>query len=177
MRFRLEDISKEGQEAVFVEKEDWLDERLAHETYRFFYFAAPIKLQIQLRRSGRIVIVKTRVEITVKWFCARCLDPFIQTMNAEFTTTLKPKPDLPLAHELELTPEDLETEFYEGEEIDLTNLLQDQVLLTLPPKAICKEDCRGLCPKCGRNLNKEACQCLEQDIDPRLAALKAFRAN
>lgn len=177
MKFRLEDISKEGQEVVFVEKEDWLDDRLSQETYRFFYFTGPIKLHLHLRRSGRMVILKSYLEMTVKWFCARCLEPFIRTWNSEFVTILKPKPAYPLAQELELTPEDLETEFYEGEEIDLTNLLKDQVLLTLPPKALCKEDCQGLCPKCGKNLNQQKCQCSEENIDPKLALWKAFRAN
>lgn len=177
MKFRLEDISQEGQEAVFNENEEWLEDRLAHETFRFFYFVAPIKLHLHLRRSGRIVILMSKLEFTVKWVCARCLDSFVRNMKAEFTTTLRPKPDRPLAPEMELTREDLETEFYEGEEIDLTNLLQDQVLLTLPPKVLCKEDCRGLCPKCGKNLNREVCQCADKDLDPRWAALKSFRAH
>lgn len=177
MKFRLEDISPEGQEAIFSENEEWLEDRLAHETFRFFYFVGPIKLFLNLRRSGRIVILRSQLEMTVKWVCARCLDSFMRTMKAEFTTTLRPKPDRPLAQEVELTREDLETEFYEGEEIDLTNLLQDQVLLTLPPKVLCKEDCRGLCPKCGKNLNREVCQCAEEDLDPRWAALKSFRVH
>jgi len=177
LKFRLEDISTEGQETIINESAEWLEDRLAHETFRFFYFVTPIKLHLHLRRSGRIVILTSALEFTVKWVCARCLDSFVSPMKAEYTTTLRPKPDRPLAQEVELTREDLETEFYEGEEIDLTNLLQDQVLLTIPPKVLCKEDCRGLCPKCGKNLNREVCQCAEKDLDPRWAALKSFRAH
>ncbi len=177
MKFRLEDIGPEGQKALYWESEEWLEERLAHESFRFFCFVAPIGLHVHLRRSGRIVILSSRLEMTVKWTCARCLDSFERKMTAEYTTTLRPKPDRAAAQEVELTREDLDTEFYEGEEIDLTNLLQDQVLLTLPPKVLCKEDCRGLCPKCGKNLNREVCQCAEKDLDPRWAALKSFRVH
>jgi uncharacterized protein len=93
--------------------------------------------------------------------------------------SLRPRPDPRLAppEEIELSREDLETDFYDGEEVDLSPLIQDQVLLTLPPKVICREDCRGLCQRCGRNLNREACQCVGAEVDPQLAPLKHFRVH
>jgi len=98
-------------------------------------------------------------------------------LTSEFTIRLKPKPDSPLMQEVELNREDLETEFYEGEEVDVAPLVQDQILLTLPAKAICDEECRGLCPKCGHNQNRGTCQCLVEVIDPRFEPLRNFRVH
>jgi uncharacterized protein len=143
------------------------------------HFAGPIQVQMLLSRSGRIILVKSRVEARVKCTCARCLDPFALTLSSEIQVSLKPRPDpnLAPAEEMVLSREDLATDCYEGEEVDLSPLVQDQVLLTLPPKVICREDCRGLCQQCGKNLNRETCQCPREEIDPRLAPLKSFRVH
>jgi len=103
------------------------------------------------------------------------LDTFSSPLDSEYKASLKPKPKIPSEEEKESKGDDLETEFYEGEEIDLTPLIQDQILLALPPKAVCREDCRGLCQRCGQNLNRGTCQCADQKMDPRLEPLKNFR--
>jgi uncharacterized protein len=113
----------------------------------------------------------------VELVCARCLEPFPLGLNSEFNTVLKPSPDFPLAEERELKREDLESDFYEGEEVNLTSFVQDQVLLTLPQKAVCREECAGLCPRCGKNLNREVCQCPTALIDPRFQALKNLKVQ
>lgn len=178
MKIRLEDIGAEGKEETFIQDNNWLDERLAGEVNRRFHFIEPIKIRVTLSRSGRNVILKSRIETRVEWLCDRCLEPFSRGLRSEFITSLKPKLKLTGKDEdWELKREDLETEFYEGEEFDLTPLIQDQVILTLPPKAICNEGCRGLCPRCGKNLNRDLCQCPEKVIDPRLEPLKGFRVR
>ncbi len=177
MKFRLEDIPEEGLEANFSEAEDWLDERLRAEEKRLFRIVGPILVHLRLSRAGRMIHVKSRLETRVEWVCARCLEPFSRPLNSEFSVVLKPKPDFSPEEERELNREDLESDFYEGEEINLTPFVQDQVLLTLPPKAVCREDCRGLCQRCGKNLNRETCQCATAEVDPRLASLKHFRLH
>jgi len=177
MKFRLEDIPEEGLEADFSEAEDWLDERLRPEEKRLFHIIGPIRVHLKLSRSGSMVHVKSRQETKVKLLCARCLEPFSVGLNSEFAITLKPRPNFPPAEERELSREDLESDFYEGEEINLTPFVQDQVLLTLPQKALCREDCRGLCPHCGKNLNREDCQCPTAVMDSRFQALKNFKVQ
>jgi len=177
LRFRVEDIEGEGREQALSRQEDWLEERLAGETRRPFRFAGPIQIRLHLARTGRTILMRSRVEARVEWICARCLTSFSRTLTSEFKTSLKPKPDFLLPEEIELKREDLETEFYEGEEIDVAPLVQDQILLTLPAKAICREECRGLCPKCGQNLNWGTCQCSGKVIDPRFESLKNFRVH
>ena len=77
--------------------------------------------------------------------------------------------------EHEIRSGDFDTALYENDEIDLGQLMQEQIFLTLPMKPLCAEGCRGLCPSCGTNLNKAACDCQTRWEDPRLAALEALK--
>ncbi len=180
MVIRVEDIPVQGRQESFLEDEGPLNERLGGETTDSgLHFPGPVQVWADLSRSGRVILVKSRIEARVKCICARCLDPFILALTSEIQASLKPKPDPHLAssEEIELSREDLQTDFYEGEEVDLSPLVQDQVLLTLPPKVVCREECRGLCQHCGKNLNRETCKCTGAEVDPRLASLKDFRVH
>jgi uncharacterized protein len=177
LKFRIEDIPPEGRKEAYAESETWLEGRLGGEAERNFRFGGLIQIRVNLSRSGQVVLIHSRCEAPVELVCARCLERFPRTLTSEYSTSLKPEPDFSLVEQLELSREDLQTEFYEGEEIDITPLMQDQVLLSLPSKALCREDCRGLCPHCGTNLNRHLCQCREQLLDPRFAALKNFRVH
>jgi uncharacterized protein len=175
---RVEDIPLQGKQESFLEEEGPFNDRLGGETTNSgLLFSGPIQVRLDLSRTGKILLVKSRVEAPLRCTCARCLDPFALNLSSEFKMSLRPRPDPRLApsEEIELSREDLETDFYDGEEVDLSPMIQDQVLLTLPPKVICREDCRGLCQRCGKNLNRETCQCGGAEVDPRLAALKHFR--
>jgi uncharacterized protein len=176
LKFRVEEIPVEGREESFLEDEASLNDRAGGESSPAgLHFTDPIRVRVVLSRSGSLVLVKSRIEAPAKCLCARCLEPLSLTLTSQYQTSLKPKPAFPLPEEVELTREDLETDFYEGEEIDLTPLVQDQVLLAIPPKVVCREECRGLCQVCGKNLNREACQCSGRTVDPRLEALRNFR--
>jgi len=177
---RVEDIPPQGKQESFQEEAGPLNERLGGDPSNSgLYFSDPVQVRVNLSRSGKVILVKSGIEARVKCNCARCLDPFTLTLSSEIWFSLNPKPDPNLAYpeEVELTREDVQTDYYEGEEVDLSPLIQDQALLTLPFKVICREDCRGLCPRCGKNLNLESCQCLGSEIDPRLAPLKNFRVH
>lgn len=180
MIIRVEDIPAQGKQESFLEEEGPLNDRLGGETTNSgLHFSQPIQVRLDLSRTGRILLVKSRVEARVRCTCARCLDSFALSLSSEIQMSLKPRPDPRLApsEEVELRREDLETDYYEGEEVDVSPLIQDQVLLTLPPKVVCREDCRGLCQRCGKNLNRETCQCTGAEVDPRFSPLKHFRVH
>jgi len=76
--------------------------------------------------------------------------------------------------ELELEKEELDTHYYEGEELDLNEILQEEIVLNIPMRAVCKEDCKGLCERCGGNRNLGECKC-ENQRNTRLGdLLKSF---
>ncbi len=109
--------------------------------------------------------------------CARCLDPVPQEVNREFELLYRPLGADAGRDELSVTDAEAEIGYYQGEGILLEDVLREQVLLALPLKVTCREDCKGLCPHCGRNLNQEQCSCEVPTEDPRWSALKEVRAR
>jgi uncharacterized protein len=79
--------------------------------------------------------------------------------------------------ELSVTDAEAEIGYYQGDGLLLEDVLREQVLLALPLKVTCREDCKGLCPECGKNLNQEQCSCSREVEDPRWAALKDVRSR
>jgi len=109
--------------------------------------------------------------------CARCLDPVPQEITREFELLYRPLGADAGRDELSVTDAEAEIGYYQGEGILLEDVLREQVLLALPLKITCREDCKGLCPHCGKNLNQEACSCNVPREDPRWAALKEVRTR
>ena len=115
--------------------------------------------------------VNTQVEAA----CARCLEPIVQNVAKKFDLLYRPQGIDAGKEEMSVTTAEAEVGYYQGEGLLLEDVLREQVLLALPLKAICREDCRGLCPHCGRNLNQEQCNCAEPADDPRWSALRDLR--
>lgn len=114
----------------------------------------------------------TRVELK----CARCLEPVPLALANKFDLLYRPlKIQAKSADEVEITEADTEISFYQGEGLALEDLLKEQALLAVPAKALCREDCKGLCPQCGQNLNTGSCSCAEQRTDPRWEALAGLK--
>ena len=109
--------------------------------------------------------------------CARCLDPVIQDVKRDFELLYRPLGTDAGKDELSVTDAEAEIGYYQGGGLLLEDVLREQVLLALPLKVTCKEDCKGLCPQCGRNLNQEQCSCSTAVEDPRWAALKDVRSR
>jgi uncharacterized protein len=127
------------------------------------------KDKTKFRLVGRVT---TRLEMP----CSRCLEPFTVDVDASFDLRYLPHAELQhSAGEHEVKADDVDSAFYENDEIDLGQLMEEQFLLSLPMKPLCSDDCKGLCATCGTNLNKGACNCTTQWEDPRLAALKALK--
>jgi uncharacterized protein len=113
----------------------------------------------------------TRVELA----CARCLEPVSCDVAKTFDLLYRPQGSDAGREELSVTAAEAEVSYYQGNGLLLEDVLREQILLALPLRAICKEECKGLCPHCGKNLNLEQCSCAEPLEDPRWAALKDIR--
>jgi len=111
----------------------------------------------------------------VEMLCARCLEPIACDVDKKFDLLYRPQGSDGGKEELSVTAAEADIGYYRGEGLLLEDVLREQVLLALPLKAICREDCKGLCPHCGRNLNSEECNCAEPMEDPRWSALKDIR--
>ena len=103
--------------------------------------------------------------------CARCLEPVPEPLQGEFDLIFRPGGVDSQGGERAITKDETEIGYYEEGGLLLEDAVREQVLLTLPGRSLCREDCKGLCPHCGINRNITACECVEKPIDPRLAVL------
>src|ERR671919_630513 len=101
----------------------------------------------------------------------------IRQPHTRYDRTFAPSEVHMADEESEVREEDLETSFYRNEQIDLNELLREQFYLALPMKPLCRDECKGLCPQCGTNLNTGTCDCGPGWEDPRLAALKQLKSR
>jgi uncharacterized protein len=109
--------------------------------------------------------------------CARCLEPVVEPVKRSFDLLYRPQGVDAGREEVSVTAAEAEVSYYQGEGLLLEDALREQVLLAAPLKVICREDCKGLCPQCGKNLNAEQCSCEEQSTDERWTALKDLRSK
>ena len=114
--------------------------------------------------------LQTRMEVP----CARCLEPVVETVDTRFDLLFRPIGVDGDGVDRSITASETEIGYYEGDGLLLEDVLREQVLLALPAKVLCREDCKGLCAECGRNRNVEACDCATTSADPRWAALQAI---
>lgn len=119
---------------------------------------------LRFSRTSRGILVQGTLETQVPAQCARCLDdvPIRLTIPLE---------------EMFVYPAEPDAEFNVPETgiLDLAPLLREEIILQIPIGTLCRPDCAGLCPTCGKNLNLGPCNCAHDDVDPRLAALRALK--
>jgi uncharacterized protein len=142
-----------------------------------YRIAEPVRLHLDIDKAGDRFRITGRVRTVLELSCGRCLDPFALPVDATFDLMYHPQSANVGEGELEVEEDDLSTAFYEKDRIDLEQLMREQFQLSLPMKPLCRADCRGLCPVCGTNLNRETCSCTHQWEDPRLAGLRALKKD
>lgn len=110
--------------------------------------------------------------------CDRCADLFTVRMEQEFLSVLVPRDQgAGGTGVVELHQEDLEVGFYDGTGVDVAEIIRDQVAMAMPVKLLCREDCRGICPRCGVNRNTEPCGCPDAAAPGPFEALKTLLAK
>jgi len=135
----------------------------------------PVHVNLEIHKDKdrfRLVgTAKTELELQ----CGRCLEPFRLPFDGAIDVRYLPASELSTDEEREVEEADLDTSYYRDDQIDLNELLREQFYLALPMKPLCRDDCAGLCPQCGTNLNTGTCECTSQWEDPRLAPLKGLK--
>ena len=103
--------------------------------------------------------------------CARCVEPVAVPLAGDFDLIFRPEAADSDAGERAITADETEIGYYEESGLLLEDVVREQVLLSLPSRTLCTADCKGLCPRCGQNLNQAKCSCDEAPADPRWNAL------
>ena len=136
---------------------------------------------IRENRGAREVVEDIRLvgsfstEVEVK--CARCLEPVHNKLAETFDLLYRPIGVDANGAEHAISTSETEIGYYNGDGLVLEDVLREQVLLSLPEKTLCRADCKGLCPGCGRNLNTEQCSCESTEVDTRWSALSDLRSK
>lgn len=124
---------------------------------------APVELRLHLESVNAGIVLTGAAEAPWAGECRRCLRPVAGRVAA------------PLLEVFEEHPTEGETQPLQGVEIDIMPVARDTVLLELPPAPLCREECAGLCQRCGADLNEEPCTCPSDEVDARWAALDQLR--
>jgi uncharacterized protein len=173
MRIELDKLEKAGNQFAhrYEPEEIVLDEEHARLT-------EPPEIKGRVQQSGHEVRLRGTIRADAEVDCDRCLKTVAIPVETKFDVTYVPQQDyasLDASTAAELKEEDLSLSVFDGETIDLDELVREQLLLALPTRALCGEDCKGFCPTCGTDRNTNSCDCESKEIDPRWAGLKDLR--
>jgi uncharacterized protein len=130
-----------------------------------------------LQKKDQRFRLKGRVQATLELTCGRCAEPFAWPVDTEVDLTYVPQPSggaHPADPDVELQEEDLTTAYYRDHVLDFGEMLREQFYLAMPMRPLCGDDCKGLCPHCGTNLNVATCACDVRWQDPRLVGLQSL---
>jgi DUF177 domain-containing protein len=194
MLVKVEEIDEDGLVLDEPVSERLLSEALTHQGKDTgFRTDRPAPLKASFRKVSGGVLLTGDLSAHVTAPCKRCLQDVAMDLPVHFTLNLVPEP--PAVEEDEegepvedarsrkrdsagsFALGDADREYFDGRTIDLDPIVKEQVLLALPVSVLCRDECKGLCPQCGQDLNEAECGCERKVVDPRLAVLRTIKLN
>lgn len=150
-----------------------LDKTIKSESLNFYqqvYFPHPIEVGAELNKFEKNIQCRIALKTTAVFQCDRCLNMFEQLVDLTFQMLLHVG-----STALETDEDDVINVPGDVVELDIRDRIAEQLILAVPMKSVCREDCQGMCGGCGKDLNVEECQCEETPMDPRWEKLKALK--
>lgn len=162
MKILLSDITEGGLDTEF-------NEIVETDVIRML---SPLKAKLRIDKVSSEILVNGSLSALVEMQCSRCLNNFTNKTDININVVYHPVEELKGEDRHEIKDDELDTGFYSDEQLDISELLKEQLILSLPMKPLCSESCKGICSRCGKNLNIDSCECRQEEPDPRLAKLK-----
>jgi len=171
----LDEIGESGYHLSCRKAQGWVADNLPEAKNIDCSFADDIGIELDFFRTGATAVVRGSITTAVKLRCVRCLEDFNTPLTVLFHYSLCPAEEADLPLEMEIHREDFDVYYYSGAVIDLAPLIIEQIVLHIPSYPLCQVSCRGICQRCGANVNHAPCHCV-QDEGPvsQFAALKDF---
>lgn len=132
----------------------------------------PTEVRGRIKRAGNEVEVLGRFEARIETVCGRCLKPVVLPVSSEFSERFVPAVSWRSEEQHELSEEELNVAVFDGQAIDLDEVVREEILLGIPGHVLCADDCKGLCPTCGIDRNLSSCDCEPAHVDSRWEALR-----
>ncbi|MBQ2989355.1 MAG: DUF177 domain-containing protein [Clostridia bacterium] len=129
-------------------------------------FAEPIIVTGYVKNMAGYMVLSADVRVSYSTLCARCIEPVSNVLEISFEKDIASSEDV--------SSENDDYIIIEDKKLDLLPSVEEEIMLEMPSRTLCKEDCLGLCHKCGKNLNEGDCDCDKKEVDPRLAILKTL---
>jgi uncharacterized protein len=167
----IDRITWEGLDVPVSLDAEWFSYWLKEQPGLDFFLENPITGLVHLERHDDNILLRGQLQGELHFTCSRCLDSFSGLLTADFDILLKIGRPPVSAPEIELSSGELDEEEFQGDELDINVILREQILLALPLKPLCREECLGLCRQCGANLNRETCSCAAPSFSASFAAL------
>lgn len=171
---------KEGDNAFhFVsDRDSWMKDVKAHIESRGYQFDSSLEVELSLTKLEPDYYLRGQLRSRVQQTCARCAESFPLSLASPFEVAFAHvSSDRRGAKTAQMADEseEFDVNFFEGNEIDLSPVVEEQFFLSLPYQALCKSDCKGICQQCGKNLNQSACPCkLTERVTP-FSALQKYK--
>jgi len=179
VRIRIDDIKEEPIELESEELPEAYPVLVEAALEEGCSFVAPLQTRLRVFRVDEMIEVEGSVESRVRLSCSRCLAEYEEPLVGRFALTyVREIPEIKDENddeEVELSAEEMGLTLFHGEEIDLGEAIAEQVLMALPMHPLCQEECRGLCPQCGKNLNEGSCNCEQPVFSSKFAVLKNLK--
>lgn len=180
LRLQVEKLKDEEVVLEVAEKAEKFPALLDLQEQGQVRFDEPVRGMLRAFRADDYIEVQGRIETRAQMPCSRCLEKAVVPIAVDIALTFTPRAaesDHEPEEEVELQAEDLGLISFDGDEIDLHEALQEQIIMALPLRPLCNEKCQGLCPRCGVNRNLEDCECSSPVLNNKFAALKDFKPD
>lgn len=142
-----------------------------------FRLVGPLQVAFRINRSAQTFQLRGQLRAQLIGECCRCLEPVEQELEAPLQLLLQRQQLSGEEREAAAEDEDIEILDPGAKQVELKERLREAVLLEMPLRVYCREDCRGLCPQCGHNLNSSPCACATVQADSRWAALRGLKLS
>jgi len=170
MRIELENLEKAGGK---FSREYQTDQLTFDE--QDLRLVEPVRVAGRVRRRNEEVELRGKLATKVAVPCGRCLKSVEFPVEVDFTERFTPAVAWKNEEQHELQAEDLNLAVFDGDAIELDDLVKEEIMLAMPGHTLCQDECKGLCPSCGTNLNEGNCDCATSQIDSRWEKLKDLR--
>lgn len=174
---RLDDIPEEGLDLKWTDERSSLLAYLESFSRIDFDFETSLQSEVRIQKVGDSILITGKVQTKLRFQCVRCLKEFSYPLSSAFELTLHPLKEVPLTEEAELAEKEMEASFFVEGEIHLSEIACEQVFLEIPYQPLCDEECKGLCPVCGKDLNLFSCDCEKEGFGSSFSALQKLKLD
>jgi len=181
VQIRVDNLHKGPRQVVFNEPVTGIPALVASQEQDEVVFKGEVAGRLDISLTGGTVRVEGRASVRAAMVCSRCLAQIERVLEVPLSICYQKvdenRREEPLPEDMELTLREMELIPFQGEVIDPTPEIAQEIIMALPQSALCREDCAGLCPVCGKDLNQQDCGCEKPTFHAGLARLKDFKVD